>query len=103
MKMSRSITEEIRVTGNKLVDAVKQIIREGNARRLVIKTAKGKTLLDTNLNLGAAGLGGMFYMAPIISAVTMLVMFATDFKIQVEREVNSDEEAEVIDVDEDEE
>lgn len=101
--MSRSITEEIRVTGNKLVDAVKQIIREGNARRLVIKTAKGKTLLDTNLNLGAAGLGGMFYMAPIISAVTMLVMFATDFKIQVEREVNSDEEAEVIDVDEDEE
>lgn len=101
--MSSSITEEIRVTGNKLVDAVKQIVREGNARRLVIKTAKGKTLLDTNLNLGAAGVGGLFYIAPILSAVGMLVMFATDFKIQVEREVNSDEEAEVIDVDEDEE
>lgn len=101
--MSNSITEEIRVTGNKLVDAVRQIVKEGNTRRLVIKSAKGKTLLDTNLNLGAAGVGGMFYFAPILSAVGMLVMYATDFTIQVEREVASDEEAEVIDVDDDEE
>ncbi len=100
--MSNTFTEEIRVTGNKLVDAVKQIIKEGNTRRLVIKSAKGKTLLDTNLNIGAAGAGGLFYFAPILSAVGMLVMFATDFKIQIEREVGSDEEAEVIDVDDEE-
>ena len=101
--MSGSFTEEIKVTGEMLVDAVRQIIKEGNARKLVVKSAKGKTLLETNLNLGAAGVGGMFYFAPVLSAVAMLVAYATDFKILVERDVSSDEEAEVVDVEDENE
>lgn len=101
--MSGSITEELKVTGRQLTDAVKQVIKEGNARKLVIKTAKGRTLLETNLNVGAVGAGGLFYFAPLISAVGALAMYATDFKIYVERDLSAEDEAEVVDVEDEEE
>ena len=100
--MRGTITEEIRVTGRQLTGAVRQVIKKGNARKLVITTAKGKKLLETNLNLGAIGTGGLFYFAPFISAVATLVMYASDFRIQVERDVSPEEEAEYIDVEEEE-
>src|SRR5512139_2199753 len=37
---------EIKVAGDKLKSTLKQLLREGNVRRVIIRNASGRTLLD---------------------------------------------------------
>ena len=46
---------EIKVASDKLKDTLKQLLREGNVRRVVIRNASGRTLLDMPLTAGVAG------------------------------------------------
>ncbi|MES2521075.1 MAG: DUF4342 domain-containing protein [Gemmatimonadota bacterium] len=77
-----TMTEEIKVTGSKLKSRLKELIREGNVRRIVIRNATGRTLLDMPL---AAGVAGAVLM-PFWIAVGSVVALAKDFTIVVERE-----------------
>ena len=74
--------EEIKVSGTKLKSTLKQIIREGNVRRIVLRNAQGRTLLDMPLTVGIAGA----LLAPFWLAVGSVVALATDFTILVERD-----------------
>jgi hypothetical protein len=74
--------EEIKVSGTKLKATLKQIIREGNVRRIVLRNAQGRTLLDMPLSVGIAGA----LLAPFWLAVGSVVALATDFTILVERD-----------------
>ena len=38
--------EELKVTGDQLVDTVKRLVQEGNVRRIVIKNAEGQTYME---------------------------------------------------------
>lgn len=106
----RTITEEIRGTVEEIIRQIKKLIREGNARRVIIKNREGKVLFQSQLTLGLAGTAFFAVMAPVISAITLLVMYTRDVKVLVEREVdeNADEyevdaESEIIDIAEEEE
>ena len=57
--MGKTIFEEIIVTGEDLLRQVKDLIRKGNIRRLMIKNNRGHVLLETSLTMGAAGIGGI--------------------------------------------
>ena len=48
-------TEEYRVTGEGVVAKVKELVHEGNIRRLIIKNEEGRTLLEVPLTLGVVG------------------------------------------------
>ena len=48
-------TEEHKVSGKNLLDRVKQIVHEGNVRRITIKNPHGKVLLDIPLTAGVVG------------------------------------------------
>jgi hypothetical protein len=103
----KTIFEEVRGTLDEIIHQVKKLIREGNARRVVIKNKKGKILFQSQLTLGVAGTAFMAMVAPIISAITICVMYFSDVKVFIEREVDeaSDEyevEAEVIEIDDEE-
>ncbi len=74
--------EEIKVSGAKLKSTLKSIIREGNVRRVVLRNAQGRTLLDMPLSVGIAGA----FLAPFWIAVGSVVALATDFTILVERD-----------------
>jgi ABC-type hemin transport system ATPase subunit len=50
-----SYTEEIKVTGGKLLETVKNVVRAGNVRRVVVRNAAGRTVLDVPLTAGLAG------------------------------------------------
>lgn len=78
-------TEEIEVEGESLVARVKEIIREGNARRIIIKNEKGKTLIEVPLTLGVAGgvLGAVF--APLLVAIGAIGALIARCSIIVER------------------
>jgi CBS domain-containing protein len=48
-------TEEFQVNGDTLVARIKELVHEGNIRRVVIKDEEGKTLIDLPLTIGVAG------------------------------------------------
>jgi hypothetical protein len=74
-------TEEVHVSGGKLLSTLKRIVREGNVRRVVVKNADGRTVLD--VPLAAAGLGAV--MLPFWAAVGGVAALAARFTIVVER------------------
>lgn len=60
-----STTEEFTVAGDKIVDEVKRIIREGNARKIVLRSEEGKTLMEIPLTAGLVGVA----LLPVFAAV----------------------------------
>jgi hypothetical protein len=77
-------TEEINVAGGKLKATLKNIMREGNVRRVVIKNASGRTVLDVPLTAGVVGAA----LLPFWAAVGGIAALAANYKIVVEREVS---------------
>lgn len=74
--------EEIKVTGSKLMSKLKELIKEGNVRRIVLRNPQGRTLLDMPLNAGIAGAA----LLPFWAAVGAVAVLATDYSILVERD-----------------
>ena len=107
-KTQKTIFEEIRGTVDEIIAQVKKIIKEGNARRILIKNKNGKILFQSQLTIGAAGLTLLAIYAPVITAISTILLFVNDAKVFIEREVSEDEdeyevEAEVIEIKDDEE
>ena len=73
---------EITVAGNKLKSTLKQLLREGNVRRVIIHNASGRTLLDMPLTAGVAGA----VLMPFWMAVAGIVALAKEFTIVVVRD-----------------
>lgn len=88
--MSKTVFEEFKVTGNQLVSRVKELIREGNIRRIMIQDRNGRTLVETPLTFGVAGAGGLFILAPFITAVAAAAVLLSDADIIVERYKDKD-------------
>ena len=74
--------EEFKVSGEKLKDKLKELIREGNVRRIILKNPKGRVLLDMPLNAGVVGLA----LAPFWAAVAAIAVLATEYTVSVERD-----------------
>lgn len=99
--MSKTIFEEFKVAGEDLVKRVKELIREGNVRKLIIKNKQGEKLLDTSLTFGATGIGALIWLTPFLSALTFVALMVSEATIVVERDSTYDEkevEAEDIEV-----
>lgn len=74
-------TEEHKVSGDQLLDRVKQIIKEGNARKIIIKNDVGKVLIEIPLNLGLVGV----VLAPVWIAIGTIAALAGHYTIVVEK------------------
>jgi len=74
--------EEIKVTGAKLMTKLRELIKEGNVRRVVLRNPQGRTLFDMPLNAGIAGAA----LLPFWAAVGAVAVLATDYSILVERD-----------------
>ena len=75
--------ESFKVTSEQLVDAVKQLLHEGNVRRVVIKQ-DARVIAEFPLTVGV--IGAVF--APVLAAVGALAAVLTECTIEVEREEN---------------
>ncbi|MFA5746533.1 MAG: DUF4342 domain-containing protein [Candidatus Paceibacterota bacterium] len=73
--------EEFKVSGDQLVAKIKQLVNEGNVRRIIIKKEGGETLME--LPLTVAVVGTVF--APILAAVGALAALVANCTIIVER------------------
>lgn len=74
--------EEFKVSGAKLVEKLKSLIKEGNVRRVVLRNPQGRVLLDVPLNAGIAASA----LLPFWAAVASVAVLATDYTVQVERD-----------------
>lgn len=74
--------EEFKVNGDELLAKVKQLIKEGNIRRLIIKDKAGKTMMEVPLTIGVVGIA----LAPILAAIGAIAALVTECSIVVERE-----------------
>ena len=75
-----TFTESFKVAADQLVDAIKQIIHEGNVRRVIIKQ-DGRTVVEFPITVGVIGT----VFAPMLAAVGALAAVLTDCTIEVER------------------
>lgn len=75
-------TEEFKVRGEDLSNKVKEIINEGNVRRIIVKNKEGKTLVELPLTIGVVGAA----LAPMLAAVGAIAVLVTECTIVVERE-----------------
>jgi hypothetical protein len=81
----RTLFEEVTGTVDEIIREVRKLIREGNARTLIIKNKEGRVIFQTHLTVGVGGAALFTVMAPFISALTMFVMFAKDISVVVEK------------------
>lgn len=73
--------ESYKVSGDEILSKIKEIIKEGNARRIIIKNEKEETIIEFPLTIGAIGI----VLAPIFAAVGTLTALATHCTIIVEK------------------
>jgi hypothetical protein len=80
--MSEKI-EEMKVKGEDLLKKVKELIHEGNIRRIIIKNDNGETYIEIPLTLGVVGM----VLAPVLAAVGAIAALASNFTIEIVKKV----------------
>ena len=73
--------ESFRVKGEELLGKVKNLIKEGNIRKITIKDKNGKIIMVFPLTLGVVGA----VLAPVLAAVGAIAALVTECTISVER------------------
>ena len=70
---------EFKVKGEELLKKIKELIHEGNVRKIIIKNEEGKTYLEIPVTIGVVGA----IIAPVLAAVGAIAALAANFKIEV--------------------
>jgi len=82
--------ESIRVEGEKVLNKVKELVKEGNVRKITIHDKDGKELMSFPLSIGVVGA----VFAPVLAAVGALAALIGECSITVEREEKTAEKEE---------
>lgn len=75
-------SETFQVYGTDLLKKVKQIIHEGNVRKIIIKDKNGKSIIELPLSIGVVGA----VLAPTLAAVGAIAALISEATITVEKE-----------------
>jgi hypothetical protein len=75
-------TQEFTLNGDEVVHKVKELIHEGNIRRIIIKNDEGRTMLEVPLTIGLIGAA----LLPVFAAIGAAAAIATRCTLVVERE-----------------
>ena len=73
--------EEIKVQGEQLLGKVRELVHEGNVRRIVIEIEKGQTLIELPLSIGVVGT----LLLPMAAAVGAIAAVVTECTIRFDR------------------
>lgn len=81
----RTVHEEFRVSGEAVVAKVKELVREGNVRRITIKNDEGKVLIEIPLTIGVIGT----VLLPVWAAISAIAALVANLTISVEKVDNA--------------
>ena len=74
-------TEEYRVDGGQILEKIKDLVHQGNIRRIIVKNEDGETLIEIPLTLGVVGAA----LLPVFAAVGALAAVAARCIVVVEK------------------
>jgi len=74
-------TEEFKLSGGEIINKIKELIHEGNIRRIILKDENGKTFLEIPLTVGIIGAA----LAPVLAAVGAIAALVSKLTIVVEK------------------
>jgi hypothetical protein len=74
--------EEFKVSGEEVLKKVKEIIKAGNARRIIIKNEEGKSMIEFPLTVGVVGAA----LLPVLAAIGAVAALVTKCTIVVEKQ-----------------
>ncbi len=80
-KEGKTKFEEFRLNGGELLNKIKEIIHEGNVRRIILKDENGKTFMEIPLTVGVVGA----IVVPVLAAVGAIAALASNLTIVVEK------------------
>ena len=72
--MKKAKQEEFKVSGEEVVKKVKKLIKKGNARKIIIKDTKSKSILEIPLTLGVVGA----VLVPTLAAISAVAAIITN-------------------------
>ena len=78
-------TEEFTINGEELIGKIRELVQEGNVRRVSIRTEDGRTLIEVPLATGGAIAVAAIVLAPVWAALGALAALAAKVTIVVER------------------
>ena len=79
--MGHTTQEEFKVSGEEVLSKIKELIKEGNARRIIIKNESDETLIEFPLTIGAVGA----LLVPTLAAIGAIAALVTKCSIVVEK------------------
>jgi hypothetical protein len=80
-KNEKTRSEEFKISGSEILNKIKDLIHEGNIRRIILKDENGKTFLEIPLTVGLVGAA----LAPILAAIGAAAALVTKMTIVVEK------------------
>ena len=82
--------EEFEIKGRDLVERVKELIREGNVRKLIIYKSDGSILMEVPLTASVIAGSAMLVLTPVLAAIGAAAAFLAEVKIEVVRMSNDE-------------
>jgi hypothetical protein len=82
MSEDQHTTEEFHLKGDDVVAKIKELVREGNVRRVIVANAEGKVLVEIPVTIGVVGV----LLVPTLAAIGALAAVLTDCTIKVVRD-----------------
>lgn len=73
--------EEFKLDGSDIINKIKELIHEGNIRRIILKNEEGNTLIEIPLTLGVVGAA----LVPVLAAVGAIAALVAKLTIVVEK------------------
>jgi hypothetical protein len=74
-------TEEFKIQGSEIIDKLKEILHQGNIRRIILKGEDGKTFMEIPLTVGVVGA----LILPVWAAIGAVAALVSKMTIVVER------------------
>jgi hypothetical protein len=78
---TENANEQFKVYGHEILKKVKELIKEGNIRRIIIKNEKGKVMMEIPVTFAVVGA----FFAPVLAAVGALAALMSKATIEVEK------------------
>jgi hypothetical protein len=90
-KPKNTFSEHVEITGNQLVDRLKDIVAEGNVRRIILRAPDDTVMMQMNLTASAVVGGVVALSAPWLAAIGAVAALVTKMRVEIVREVDAND------------
>lgn len=80
-KKEKTRTEEFKLSGSDIINKIKELIHEGNVRKIILKDEEGRTFMEIPLTIGLVGA----LIAPVWAAIGAIAALVSRLTIVVEK------------------